>query len=499
MAVAGCLVAWRRPDLQRVFGIAGAFGLLATGLTLVARTWSDGILVSTMGGWPSPFGISLVIDLFSAIMITLAGLMGAAVAVYSLGNITEDRVRLGFYPLLNALLMGVCGAFSTGDIFNLYVWFEVMLLSSFVLLGLGGDRGQIIGSVRYVALNLLSSMLFLMGAGLLYGTARSLNMADLALRLPQIAAGHPDLMLAVSAFFFVSFALKAGIFPLYFWLPVSYHTPPAAIAALFAGLLTKVGVYALIRVFGMVLPPAPELFELTLILAGATMLLGVLGAVSQIDMRRVLSFHVLSQIGYMVLAFGLLAAPDESTRRLGIAAAVLYITHHIIVKTNLFLIGGLVRDAGGSFDLDSLGGLARRVPWLALLFLIPALSLAGIPPLSGFWAKLAVLEATLVAGRYVLAGVAVLAGLLTLLSMLKIWNQAFWRAAPSESTTTGKLSWTMVVPVVVLALCTVVIGLYPEPFAAAADRAASQILDTAAYIDAVLGDSDIRLAEEVGR
>jgi multicomponent Na+:H+ antiporter subunit D len=249
----------------------------------------------------------------------------------------------------------------------------------------------------------------------------------------------------------------------------------------------------------MVLPPSPQLFELTLVLAGATMLLGVLGAVSQMDMRRVLSFHVLSQIGYMVLAFGLLATPNESTRQLGIAAAVLYITHHIIVKTNLFLVGGLVRDAGGSFDLDNLGGLARRVPWLAVLFLVPALSLAGLPPLSGFWAKLAVLEATLVAERYVLAGIAILAGLLTLLSMLKIWNQAFWRAEPSGQEDARELSWTMIVPVVVLALCTAIIGLYPEPFVAAADRAASQILDTAGYVEAVLGESDLQIAREALR
>jgi multicomponent Na+:H+ antiporter subunit D len=295
----------------------------------------------------------------------------------------------------------------------------------------------------------------------------------------------------------VSFALKAGVFPLYFWLPSSYHTPPPAVAAIFAGLLTKVGVYALIRVFGMVLPPSVWQMEMLLVLAGATMLLGVLGAVSQMDVRRVLSFHILSQIGYMVVAFGLLVSPDAQTRKWGLTAAVLYITHHIIVKTNLFLVGGLIRDLTGSFDLHRQGGLARSAPWLAVLFLVPAASLAGLPPLSGFWAKLGVLEATLDAGRGLLAAIAVVAGLLTLLSMLKIWNHAFWRPAADPDARPGRAAWSSIAPVALLAGCTLIIGLVPQPFVAAAERAASQILDVQAYAEAVLGSTSPRVAEGV--
>lgn len=477
------LLAWPRPRLQRAIGVVGSLGLLVTGVALLQRTWSGAVLHSTLGGWSAPFGITLRIDLLGALMITLAGLMGAAAAVTALRSIDRRREELGFHPLLQGLLLGVSGAFSTGDMFNLYVWFEVMLISSFALLSLGASRAQLLGGARYVVLNLLSSLLFLTALGFLYGMARSLDMADLAVRLPALQSEHPQLVLAASGLLFVSFLLKAGVFPLYFWLPPSYPTAPTAVAAVFAGLLTKVGVYALIRVHGSVMPSSPLLFEVALVLGALTMVLGVLGAVAQMDLRRILSFHILSQIGYMVVAFGLLVSEEPAVRRLGVAAAILYITHHIIVKTNLFLVGGLVRELGGSFDLARLGGLRGRTPWLAALFAVPALSLAGIPPLSGFWAKLAVLEAAVAAGRPVIVAVAAGAGLLTLLSMLKIWNQAFWREAPGElAADAGAGSedragrWALVVPVVVLALCTLAIGFYAEPFVAAAGRAADVLL-----------------------
>jgi multicomponent Na+:H+ antiporter subunit D len=485
-----CLLLWSRPRIQQGAAVAGATALLAAAVWLLAMVWSEGIQSAQAGNWPAPFGISIVADLFSALMVLLACLMGFAVTLYSVAEVDPVRRRVGYFPLLFLLLMGVCGAFLTGDIFNLFVWFEVTLIASFVLLCLGGERQQVEGAFKYVALNLFSSALFLTGVGLLYATAHTLNMADLSRQLPGIAARSPELLYAIVALFAVTFGIKAGVFPLFFWLPASYHTPPSAVSAIFAGLLTKVGVYALARVFTLVFPGHPTIYLLILALAGLTMLTGVLGAVSQFEFRRVLSFHIISQIGYMVMGIGLLAAPDESTRRLGITAMIFYIAHHIIVKTNLFLVAGTVNVLRGTYQLKPLGGLAISRPWLAVLFAIPAFSLAGIPPLSGFWAKLGLIKAGLLAGQYLIVAVALATGLITLLSMIKIWNEAFWKpvpAPPGEEVKTpaspGALRMTLLIgPMALLAGLTLLIGFQPQALFALSQRAAEQMLAPAAYV-----------------
>ncbi|MEZ4385975.1 MAG: proton-conducting transporter membrane subunit, partial [Candidatus Krumholzibacteriia bacterium] len=302
---------------------------------------------------------------------------------------------------------------------------------------------------------------------------------------------HPDLVAAVAGLFLVSFSLKAGLFPLYFWLPSSYHTPPVAVSAIFAGLLTKVGVYALIRMFTLVFVGVGGSHLLLLVMATVTMIVGVLGAVSQYQVRRILSFHIISQIGYMVVGLGLLASPDPDVRRLGLVAAVFYVAHHIIVKTNLFLIGGVMRRLLGTEELREMGGLYHGRPWLAALFLVPALSLAGIPPLSGFWAKLAVFRASLLAEAWWVVAAAILAGMLTLMSMVKIWNEAFWKAAPAAPDPARPASprplALLVVPAVGLALITILIGLFPGWLFGLADRAATELLDPTPYLDAVNG------------
>jgi multicomponent Na+:H+ antiporter subunit D len=258
-----------------------------------------------------------------------------------------------------------------------------------------------------------------------------------------------------------------------------------AVSALFAGLLTKVGVYSLIRVFSTVFAEEEAIFEAIMVLAVLTMVSGVLGAVAQFHVRRILSFHIISQIGYMVLGLGLLASDDTAVRRLAMAAAVFYIAHHILVKTNLFLVAGVIRRFRGTEELGPLGGLFASKGWLAALFLVPAASLAGIPPLSGFWAKLAVIQAAVMSHAWLAVAAALFAGLLTLLSMTKIWNEAFWKDPPDprgeeEAAETGGLA-AMVVPIVVLALFTVLIGLMPQFLYAVADQAAAELLDIEAY------------------
>jgi multicomponent Na+:H+ antiporter subunit D len=497
------LLAWHRRSIQRVLGVLGTGGLLVVGLILLLFVWRHGIQSDQIGGWPAPFGITLVADLLSAIMVVLAGLMGLAVALYSLASIDPRREAFGYYPLLHILLMGVCGAFLTGDIFNLYVWFEVMLISSFVLLALGSERPQIEGAIKYVTLNLISSAVFLAAVGLLYGITGTLNMADLALRLNHMA--QPGLVTTLAMLFLVAFGVKAAVFPLFFWLPASYHTPPVAVSAIFAGLLTKVGVYALIRVFTLLfVQDVGYTHTLILVMAGLTMLTGVFGAVAQNEFRRILSFHIVSQIGYMIMGLGLFT-------RLALAGSVFYIIHHIIVKTNLFLVSGVAHQLRGSFELKKLGGLYHSYPLLALLFLIPALSLAGMPPLSGFVAKLVLIKAGLETREYVIVVAALAAGALTLFSMMKIWAEAFWqqeaatheagaeagreeaqrrdRSHPGTASPQSSvgLSPCVLLPIAMLAALTVIIGLAAGPLLALSIMTADQLLHPHDYIQAVLG------------
>jgi multicomponent Na+:H+ antiporter subunit D len=476
------LLAWRRRRVQRALGVAGAAALLAAAAALLVAISREGIQAVQIGGWPAPFGITLVADLFSAIMVGLGSLMGLAVAVYSLATIDARREAFGYYPLLQLLLMGVGGAFLTGDIFNLYVWFEVMLIASFVLLALGGERAQLEGAIKYVTLNLLSSALFLVAVGVLYGTVGTLNMADLSRKLHD--GVPPALGTALAMLFLIAFGIKAGIFPLFFWLPASYHTPPVAISALFAGLLTKVGVYALIRVFTLLfVQDVGYTHSLILTVAGLTMVTGVLGAVAQDEFRRILSFHIVSQIGYMLLGLGLLTP-------LALAGSIFYIIHHIIVKTNLFLLSGVAHQLRGTYELTRLGGLSRDHPAVAGLFLVSALSLAGMPPLSGFFAKLALVQAGLEREQYAIVATALGVGLLTLFSMTKIWAEAFWKdpPEPTGATSPGRSarSWALLAPAVALAALTVAIGLAAGPVLTLSMRAAEQLLDPAGYIQAVL-------------
>ena len=485
-----CLLAWKSIRSQRVFSIVGTTALLVTAIRLFLHVWTYGIQVTQMGSWPAPFGISLVCDLFSGIMVIMAGIIGLSVAVYSLSGIDRERVAFGYYPLLNMLLMGVCGAFLTGDIFNLYVWFEVMLMASFVLLELGGERDQLEGAVKYVTLNLMSSALFLTGVAILYGISGSLNMAEISVILNSTESS--GLENAVSMIFFLAFGIKAAAFPLFFWLPESYHTPPAPVSALFAGLLTKVGVYAMIRVFTLIFVKDPSYTHMIILVCAAfTMVTGVLGAMSQYEFRKLLAFHIISQVGYMIMGLGLFTP-------LALAGSIFHIVHNIVAKTNLFFISGIVYHFKGTYDLKKLGSIYRDYSFLSVLFLISAFALAGIPPLSGFWAKFILVKAGLDISNYWIAGIALLVGLLTLYSMTKIWNEGFWKKAPDEDLvqentqiqdplTSGYAPiWSMLLPVAILAGLCVAFGVFADTLFKIFEKAAEQLINPSEYIHVVL-------------
>ncbi len=480
LTAVACILVGASRGAQRALSVLGSGALLAAGLWLLRQVSADGIQVVQAGNWPAPFGITLVADLFSAIMIAITGFVALCVSVYALADMDKARERFGFHPLYHMLLLGVSGTFLTGDLFNLFVWFEVMLMSSFVLLALGGERPQIEAAVKYLTLNFIASGLFLTAIGILYGQFGTLNMADLAVKLRDQPTG---VALSSAILLFVSFGIKAGVFPLFFWLPASYHTPPVAVSAIFAGLLTKVGVYALIRVFTLIFTADPAATHtLIIVISVLTMITGVLGAAAQFEIRRVLSFHIISQIGYMTLGLGIFTPA-------AIAASIFYVVHHIIVKTNLFLIGGAIGHVRGTGELKRLGGLYRDYPWLALLFLIPAMSLGGIPPLSGFFAKFALIQSAIEFQHYWPVAAALAVGLLTLFSMTKIWAEAFWKAEPEGEAggTRGPVPLLMLVPITAMALLTVGIGFFPGTLLDLATRAAGQLMNPNGYIEAVLG------------
>jgi multicomponent Na+:H+ antiporter subunit D len=440
----------------------------------------DGPQAVTLGGWPAVVGISLVADLFSALMLVVSLVTVLAVLVFAVGQRHSDDMA-AFHPAYLVLTAGVSLAFVTGDLFNLFVSFEVMLAASYVLITLGGKRDQVRHGMTYVVINMIASALFLTAIALVYAATGTVNMADLATKLGTL----PDeLFTALALTFVVVFGVKAAVFPVFSWLPDSYPTARAPVVAVFAGLLTKVGVYCLVRSQTLLFPGAVP-SGLFLVLAGLTMIVGVLGAIAQNDMKRILSFHIVSQIGYMVIGLGLFTVS-------GLAGTVFFIVHQIPVKTSLFLVSGLVEESAGSTALDRVGGLLRRAPVAAALFGLAALSLAGIPPFSGFVGKLSIVEAGFGAGEYTIIAVSLVGSLLTLYSMAKIWNGVFWGAADRPTAALAGPAVRLRTPVLMttatvgLVAVTVAIAVFAGPIYDLSHRAAEGLVDPGAYIRAVL-------------
>jgi multicomponent Na+:H+ antiporter subunit D len=483
MAAAVSSVLTRGNDRRaHALATAGATVHLLVAVLLMAAVLRQGVVVVWIGNWPAPFGICLAVDYLSAAMVVITGVIHTAVTVYARRDIDARQVSLGFYAFLQLLAAAVCGAFLTGDLFNLYVWFEVMLMASFGLLVMGRGPDQMPGAVKYVTINLIATIFFITAIGLTYGLTGTLNMADLHAK--AAAVENTALLTATAMLLMTAFGIKAALFPLFFWLPAAYPTLPVSVSAFFAGMLSKVGVYAMIRMFTLVFTQDIAITHTTLLVVAAlTMLFGVVGAAAQVEMRRILSFHIISQVGYMVLGLAMLTP-------LALAGAIVYLVHHIIVKANLFLVSGLVRQAGGASHLKRVGGLYRSNGLVAIGFIIPAFALAGFPPLSGFWAKLLIIKAGIDSQHYGLAVLAALVGLLTVFSMIKIWSEVFWKPAPAESPlppARQALSAWMLGPVLVLALMTVLLGIFMEPVIRFAVIAAEQLLDPRAYVSAVMG------------
>ena len=479
----------QRSQLLRVVAFAGSVSVLVATASIFVRVHAAGIQVLQIASWPAPFGITLVADVFSAVMVVMVSIIGVAVTGSSFAGVDPRREALGYHPLIQVVLMGVAGAFLTGDIFNLYVWFEVMLIGSFVLMSLHRTRAQLQAAFTYVGLNLLASAFLLTAIGLLYGQAGTLNLADLARAWPERRT--PGLDATLSMLFLTAFGIKAGLFPLFFWLPASYHTPPAAVGALLAGLLTKVGVYAMIRVFTLLFPdPNAIVYSVVLVLSAVTMVVGLIGALAQRDFRRVLSFNLVGHIGFTTVGLALWTPA-------ALGGSILYVLHHMLVISTLFLVSGLLLRRRRTTDLRALGGLYRSQPAVACLALIPLFSLAGIPPLSGFVAKVAVVGPMIASRQYVLTTVSLGVSLLTVLSMARLWEEAFWKPTPASvpsSVPQARLGAPILMPVAFLVSLTIALTAFAGPVSSVTTQAAEQLLDRNAYLRAVLGEGVPRAA-----
>jgi len=479
----------QRIGLQRGLAILALVVNLVVALALARFTLGGQRLVLQMGGWPAPFGITLIADGLTAILLTLTALVALAVLPFAMATIDLHRERMAFYPLFLVLIMGVSGAFLTGDFFNLYVFFEVLLMASFVLLTVGGQPAQTHSGIRYVVLNLIGSLVFLAAAGIAYGTLGTLNMAHMAQRLESAPMAVRSLL---AGMLLVAFGSKAALFPVFFWLPSSYHTPPPAVTALFGGLLTKVGVYTLMRSFTLFFPDLLAAWQpLLLAVAGATMLVGALGAMAQPTIRRVLSFHIISHVGFMFMGLAVALDGNRLAVGFGLAAAILYMAHHMLVKTGLILAGGAVEIDMGGDRLQSIGGLMGRRPVLAVLFFLSAISLAAIPPFSGFISKLSLLQITLDTRHWTVAAASIGASVLTLINVMRLWREAFWGKYEHPGRLTPWLldapwrRWLVLGPIAGLLLLSLGLGLFGERFLQMTTTAAQQALDRDGYIAAV--------------
>jgi len=493
-------------------------GVALGSAALLARVIAEGPVAMTMGQWLPPFGISLVADPLGALLTLMASLTGLVVAIYALTEVDTAGRRAGFYAMLCWLIAGVNGAFLTGDIFNLYVWFEVFVIASFGLVVLGGEKIQLDGAVKYCVLNLIATTLFLIAVALLYGTFGTLNMADLSGKLATAPPGDPQILI-IALLFFVGFGMKAAAVPLHIWLPASYHTPKPVVSALFAALLTKVGIYAVLRTYTIVMPAANEtaVFDVIYVVAIVTIALGLLGALAESNLRRMLGFLLISGVGVMLLGLGL-------DTRLSLSATIFYAVHSVVVMAGLFLLAGLIERRTGLSSLHDLSGMYTGAPVVAVMFFVLGFAAAGLPPLSGFWPKVLLIEASLNEQQYVAVVALIANGLFSMMVVGRAWALMFWRpavaaaqaaaeeteahatreqaapapkaaalsAAPAPSAsvpTPGENPPAMLLSVVVTAVAVVVIGIWPAPLLDLSDLATANLLDPSAYIRAVFGSA----------
>ncbi|OLT46218.1 cation:proton antiporter [Saccharomonospora sp. CUA-673] len=477
-----------QPRLHAVVTMAVLVASTASGIALVAEFAGGGASAHGVGLWPFGIAIPLVADMFSALMLTVTGLLSVVCVWFALAS--ERASSRYFGPLMLVLLAGVNGALLTADLFNLFVFIEVMLLPSYGLFVLA-TRGaaplrQAAGARLYATLNLLTSTVFLAGVGFVYGTAGTVNLGELA----GAAQADDRVGYAIMVCLF-ALGIKASIVPVHGWLARAYPATSPAVTALFSGLHTKVAIYAIYRIYAVVFDGDSRWLWIGVAVFSATMVIGVLGAAGETTTRSILAFHMVSQIGYILLGVALFT-------EVGLTAGIFYLLHHMIVKASLFLSTGAIEVRYGTGTIGALSGMAKREPVLAVAFFIAALSLAGLPPFSGFVAKYSLILASLDAGEIAAVVIMLVVSIITLLSMLKIWSGVFWgKNSESEDAPAGggavlteappRVEARLAAPAVVLAAITLSLGIGAELLLSLSETAAAGLLDPSAYLEAVIG------------
>lgn len=462
---------------QRVLSILSSITTVVISLAILYKIQQEGILRLDFGGWLPPYGILFVADSFSMLLVVTTSIVTGILLIYAFSSIGKQYEQMFFYPFVFFLVAGVNGSFLTGDLFNLFVCFEVMLLSSYVLITMGGRKIQLIESIKYVTINVLSSWFFLMGIAYLYGVVGTLNMAHLSVRIAEVGQG--PLLTVIGLIFLIVFSLKAGLL-LYFWLPGSYSAPPTVIAALFGALLTKVGIYALFRVFTLIFYHEPVITHTTIgVMAILTMIGGSVGAIAYNDIRKIVSYNVVIAVGFILAG---LAISSE----VAFQGAIYYLIHDMIVKALLFLLAGTMIYLTGKTKIEEMSGLIRNYPALGWLFFITMLSLAGIPPFSGFIGKVFIGQGAIETGSFVILIAAFLSGIFVLYSLLRIFLNCFWGETIINEDDDVPLKKGMIIPCILFTIMTVAIGIGVEGLAPYVSDAARTLMNPEIYIEAVL-------------
>lgn len=464
--------------VQRWISAISALAVIVAASMLARFVYQNGIQTMDVSNWDAPYGITLVSDMLSALLVLTTSIIAFASLIYSFKSIGEEREKFFYYPVVNFLLVGVYGAFTTGDVFNLFVFFEVMLMSSYVLLVLGGTKIQLRESIKYLLVNIISSSLFVIAVAYLYSVVGTLNMAHISVRISEIP--NEGIITVIAVLFLIIFGLKGAIFPLYYWLPGSYYAPPAPVMALFGALLTKVGVYSIIRTFTLFFyHDAGYTYQLLQILAILTILSGLIGAIAFSDIKKIIIYNIIVAVG--VILFGVSVASQDA-----LTGAIFYLIHDMNIKAALFLLIGIIIRITGTSDLDKISGLLHRYPALGWTFFIAALALAGIPPLSGFTGKLMIVHSGFAAKDYLGAGIVLISSLLVLFSVMKIFINGFWGTQKAyKQEETAPVKWLLVSPVL-LTILAVLYGFGTEAIYPLISMAAETLSNPEIYIKAVL-------------
>lgn len=507
------LRSWPRgQQIASVLGTAVYAGVVGLLIREVVFAPDAAAITYQLGGWRAPFGITLVADGLSVFMLGMTALVAVYAVVFSVRFIDQRNQRVYYHALFQFLLLGATGAFLTGDLFNLFVWFEVMLMTSYVFVAFYGDASHTAAGMRYVVLNIVGSALMLLGVGGLYATTGTLNMADMAQQLSR-ASGEMEVVVGLFALVFVTFALKAGLVPFQFWVPSAYRAAPLPVVAMFAGVTKKVGIYAIVRLAFTVFGDTPLSTETTgvsgeslltfvgpmlLSLGALSVLVGGLGALSRDSLDELFAYSSIGQVGFIAIAVGFAASTSsERLRHAAILAGLVFALHHALTKGLLFLSTGIIRDGAGTTRLSNLGGLGERSPGFASVFLVGGLSLVGVPPLVGFFGKLLVFEtaanqvithatgdATALWGALALLAILVLGSVLTILYVTRAWMGTVWGTQTTD-VRGGRVDTVEVLILSTLAAIVIAVGLGFEPVYQVADAAAEAALDTESYVEAV--------------